>query len=51
MVLGLLTGVTASLRHKGNYKNGKKEGAWVQYNGDGTPVVDDTGIFEDGVSK
>ena len=37
------------LRHKGNYKNGKKEGAWVQYNGDGTPVVDDTGIFENGV--
>jgi len=37
------------LWYKGNYENGKKEGAWVSYNADGTVDKEYTGNFKDGV--
>ena len=37
------------LDFKGNYKNGKKEGAWVAYDKYGAPWAMFTGTFKDGV--
>jgi antitoxin component YwqK of YwqJK toxin-antitoxin module len=34
---------------KGNYKNGKEEGAWVSYNKGGTVWERFSGTFKDGV--
>ena len=33
---------------KGNFKYGEREGAWVDYNKDGTVVKRFTGIFKNG---
>ena len=38
-----------SVMGKGNYKNGKKEGAWVSYNEDGTINKKYTGTYKNGV--
>ena len=36
------------LRRKGNYKNGKKEGAWVYYKTDGSVNKYSSGTFKNG---
>ena len=37
------------LMHKGDRKNGKKEGSWISYNMDGTIVEGWTGTFKNGI--